>query len=188
MNTPNTNSLKAAFKLGYILTLINNELEDENEEVLWNFLYLFKSAFRNDYYTVMNEELILFPTYRDIYDIIDFFKGTYEFVKDELAKNIHPFIELSFLIGGLVSISYSTNEILVQKDKIEIAYSQVLQLSNLSYSKEEISHLVDRLTSFNLQERMQSRIEMFHKLDNSHTSDYQVEVINYLDQLIVGKI
>lgn len=187
MAHPETDSLKSAFKLGYVLTLINNELEDEEEDVLWNFLYLFKSAFRNDYALVMNEELLMFPTYRDIYDITDYFRGLYEAVKEELAKNIHPFIELSFLIGGLVAISYSTDEIMMHKTEIELAYSQVLQLSNMPFSKKEISRLVDKLDSYNLHERMQTRIKLFHKINESNPSDYQVEVISYLDELIAGR-
>jgi len=188
---PDKEILQSSFKLGYVLTLINHEIEEiqnsfGKKDNLWEFLSIFVKNFENDYKITLGEELVLFPDYRSTDDIRDYFMGLFESVKSVLNNSHNPYTEITFLIGGIVAISYNTDDEKGKKDKLKTILCEMMQIIDPSYSREEIFILIDRLNSFDLQERLESRIKLFSKFDQTLLGSEKIEALDYLDTMILG--
>ncbi len=188
-------TVRSAFKLGYISTIIENELLEEwtnnlelnnYNETSYNYLNILL-YFQGEYQKVFHEEFVQLPVYRNETDLIEFLLATFELMKEKASDLENPLLELAFFTGSAVAISFTNNFEFFSKEKL---YSILELLFDLCTgdSLAEFDINITKLSSVDLYECMITRNLICEALLGNEFPLEQQTSFKFFDKLIIRKV
>jgi hypothetical protein len=192
MTCPDHQKIVTAFTIGYFTMFLQDRLI-ESTECLDGFIESFIIQNREDI------KETIFKLYEGLFEEKYgdcFYENCIEEIKDSIDKVIHvilekirkkddSFLELAFLSGSFLSVANSVKPNQFDKTKFEAIYSELLNCLKLNVTWIELKKLLADLTSESLDEKYNSRDELFATIANSQSNyerifDFQLTLDNYL--------
>ena len=189
MQTSQVNQLIAAFKLGYITSIIEKELTELTNSnnkinILKKYLELLL-LFENDFKVIFEDTITLFPKFRDSKDLEDFLSATFLVVHEKIESIKQPHVELAFFSGGVLAVSYDEDLSMFSEEKLTEILNLLFRLCNKE--NYEVENLISKVLSSDLYECMIARNSICDLFIGNKVSEEQKNAFRYLDKVVVNK-
>lgn len=193
MQNRNATGIKAAFKLGFITSILENQLNDlDSDSPLQSYPEIiddyFQSLllFEDDFKEIFNEGFILLPGFRSAEEKNEFLLAKISLIRDRIHSLEKSKIELAFFTGATLAVSYEE-----EREVFSVAlYTEILNLL-FKWCEEEAYRLeesVSKVLSEDVYECIVGRNEIFYDLIGNEITPDQKSTFNLLDKVVVKKI
>lgn len=106
----------------------------------------------------------------------------FEMVSEKIQRGGESFLEISYLCGGLISLTETEETIPADKRKYEIIIAHLLTILELNLCWSDLNNIIDELISCEIQSRRQSRDQLFYLICGSQIRHKKVfEIQNLLE-------
>ena len=173
--------------IGYLVSLLKNEMcEDVNctkgyqiflpsmvrAQILSTmselFLEIFNEPMNNKISTISNNDLKI--TLTEIFDL----------VSEKIQSGGESFLEISFLCGGLISLTHIDEENSVDRKKMRTILISILTTLGLNFCWSDLNKTIDELSSNSIRSRKESRDNLFLMICGSHENHKKIFEIQNL--------
>jgi hypothetical protein len=168
MNSDSKRKITASFMIGYFVSFLKNELSENESSAkgYQNFLLTMMSpqilsTMSELYLEIFNESITDNFTINSRNDLKNTLNEIFELVSEKIQRGGESFLEISFLCGGLISLTETDENILVDREKMEEIIIHLLSTLGLNLCWSDLNKLIDELTSSNVQSRRESRDQLF---------------------------
>jgi hypothetical protein len=104
----------------------------------------------------------------------------FEVISEKIQRGGESFLEISYLCGGLISLTETEETIPADKQKYEIIIAHLLTILELNLCWSDLNKIIDDLTSGKIQSRRESRDQLFSLICGSQTRHKKVFEIQNL--------
>lgn len=193
MQNRNATVIKAAFKLGFITSILENELNDlDADSPLQSYPEIVEDYFQtlllfeNDYKEIFKEGFILLSSFRSAEEKNEFLLAKISLTRDRINSLNQSEIELAFFTGATLAVSYEEEREIFSV----MLYTEILELI-FKWCEEETYQLeesVSKVLSEDVYECIIGRNEIFYDLIGDEITPDQKSAFNLLDKVVVKKI
>lgn len=193
MQNRNATGIKAAFKLGFITSILDNELRDlESDSPLQSYseivdnYYQSLLHFENDYKEIFNEGFILFSEFRSAEDKNEFLVAKISWIRDRINSLGKPEIELAFFAGATLAVSY-------EEEREAFSFTAYTEILNLLFKwcnkvSHELKENVSMVFSEDVYECIIGRNKILYDLIGSEITTDQKNIVTFLDKAVVKRM
>lgn len=187
MNSDSKRTITASFMIGYFVSFLKNELsvDEDSNNICRNFLitnlsnqilstiselsqelfnesinYKFSIISRNDFKTKLDE--------------------LFELISEKIQRGGESFLEISFLCGGLISLTETDEIILPDREKMEVILLNLLTILGINLCWSDVNKIISKLCSCNIHYRRESRDQLFSLIcgeQMSHRKIFEIQKI-----------
>lgn len=168
MDPDSKRKITASFMIGYFVSFLKNELS-ENEDYIkgcQNFLITMMSpqilsTMSELFLEIFNESITDKFSIHSKNDLKNTLDEIFELVSEKIQRGGESFLEISFLCGGLISLTEADEKILVDRKKLEVIIINLLTKLGLNLCWSDLNKIIVELTSGSIQSRRESRDQLF---------------------------
>lgn len=185
MDSDYKRKITASFMIGYFVSFLKNELS-ENESCVKgcpNFLITMMSpqilsTMSELFLEVFNESITDKFSIISNNDLKNTLNEIFELVSEKIQRGGESFLEISFLCGGLISLTETDEKILVDREKMVVIIISLLTTLGLNLCWSDLNKIINELTSSSLQSRRESRDQLFSLIcgnQKSHMKIFEIQ-------------
>ena len=183
------NRIISSFTLGYFLCLVNERLSNCNEHqpYLSEKIYLLYnqeiiSAIQNLYFDLFGEFCLIEENPKYCSEFFELLKNLYEKIKEKNHWGDDSFLETAFLSGSFLCIIEAFDCDQFNLSFFEEILTKLLSAININLDHKQFSETVTRIRSNDMNDRINSRDEIFYMITRSEANHSKiVDIQNYIE-------
>ena len=192
MSCLNPHNLRSAFKLGYVFALVSDQLNanpyslNQNKPEETNVFLTMIKFFDKEYKTVFDEDFVFPSKFKSDKDVSEYLSALYELSKCKLEQSDNRQLELAYLSGGIIALSYHTCFSIYNKDMFKKVFTQLIKLIGEENSVRFAEEIIDNFDTLCTNKKIEKRNQLCKIFINNFTSTEQSVSLEYLDYCIVS--